>query len=476
LNTSFDVVVIGAGAAGENAAAGAAGHGLQTAIVEAGLVGGECSYWACIPSKTLLRPGKVAESTANTPGVSAATVDPTSTLAWRDEMVGNWDDSSQVAWLEGAGVELFRGHARLVGERTVQVTTADTPPVRLDATRAVVIATGSQPRHPDIPGLDEVGIWDSRDITSAGSVPERLLIIGGGTVGVEMAQAWAWLGANVTLIHNSGYLLASEEPFAGRELQAALEDIGVEVVTNGQTRRLRRENSRVVATVAISGDEPIDIEADEVLVATGRRARTDELGLETVGLEAGTSLPTNDHMQVEGVSDGWLYAVGDVNGRSLLTHVGKYQARIAADHIGGVAGASLTGIEATPRVVFTSPEISAVGLTEARARDRGISVDTVTHDIGKVAGATTLGKGITGTVKLVIDRDRQVVVGATFVGPNTGELLHAATIAVVAEVPLHSLWHAVPSFPTLSEVWLRLLENYRSDGWNPYPADRAESA
>lgn len=476
MNTSFDVVVIGAGAAGENAAGGAAGHGLRTAIVEGGLVGGECSYWACIPSKTLLRPGKTAESTAGTPGVSTATVDPAAALAWRDEMVSNWDDSSQVAWLEGVGVELFRGHARLTGERTVEVTAADAPPVRFEATRAVVIATGSQPRHPDIPGLGEVGVWDSRDITSAGSVPKRLLIIGGGTVGVEMAQAWAWLGTSVTLIHNSEYLLASEEPFAGRELQAALEDIGVEVVTNGQTRRLRRGDSGVVATVAIAGGEPIDFEADEVLVATGRTARTDDLGLETIGLEAGTSLATNEHLQVEGVGGGWLYAVGDVNGRSLLTHVGKYQARIAADHIGGVPGASLTAIEATPRVVFTSPEISAVGLTEGQARDREISVDTVTHDIGKVAGATTLGKGITGTVKLVIDRDRQVIVGATFVGPNTGELLHAATIAVVAEVPLHSLWHAVPSFPTLSEVWLRLLENYRSDGWNPYPADRADPA
>ncbi|HLU31915.1 MAG TPA: NAD(P)/FAD-dependent oxidoreductase [Acidimicrobiia bacterium] len=468
---TFDVIVIGAGAVGENAAAAAAAHGLSVVIVERELVGGECSYWACMPSKALLRPGKVVDAAARVPGVGVdEALDAGAALDWRDQIASHWDDSSQVDWLDGVGVTLIRGTARLDGPRRVEVQLETGSSQCLNATRAVVIATGSRPRRPSIEGIDDVGIWTSRDATTASKVPGRILIIGGGTVGVEMAQAWAWLGAEVTLIHNGDRLLNSEEPFVGHEIRTALEESGVEVVTEGQTRRLHR--SEPEGTVTASVDTPagtLALEADEVLVATGRTGRVEGLGLESVGVEAPNGyISVNGHLQVEGPAGEWLYAVGDVNGRALLTHSGKYQARIAGDHIAGVASAAVAPVHATPRVIFTSPEVAAVGLTETGARELGITVDTISHDIAKTAGATTLGKGYTGTAKLVIDTERQILVGATFVGPGTGELLHSATIAIVAEVPLSRLWHAVPSFPTLSEVWLRLLENYREAGWDPY--------
>lgn len=473
MTDEYDVIVIGAGAVGENAAASAAAHGLAVAVIERDLVGGECSYWACMPSKALLRPGKVLDALGRVPGAAGAgrdTLDSEAALEWRNEVAAHWDDSAQVEWLEGAGVELLRGRGRLTGERAVELTEADGPGRRLAARRAVVIATGSRPRTPDIDGLEEAGIWQSRDITSARHVPDRMLIIGGGAVGVEMAQAWTWLGSRVTLVQNSDHLLANEESYAGEELQAALEADGVEVVLNGETRRLRRPGPRSPVTAEIhTPGGALRIESDQVVVAVGRVGRIEDLGLDTAGVRPEKGyLPVNAHLQVTGVPGGWLYAVGDVNGRALLTHTGKYQARIAGDHIGGVSGAALSPIDATPRVIFTQPEVAAVGLTERQARERGMTVDTVTHDIGRVAGATTLGKGYSGTAKLVVDSAREVLVGATFVGPEAGELLHAATIAITGEVPLSRLWHAVPSFPTLSEVWLRLLEGHRKAGWDPY--------
>jgi pyruvate/2-oxoglutarate dehydrogenase complex dihydrolipoamide dehydrogenase (E3) component len=471
---TFDVIVIGAGAVGENAAASAAAHGLSVAIVEKELVGGECSYWACMPSKTLLRPGKAVDGAVRVPGVSVdSPIDVAAVLDWRDKMASHWDDSSQVEWLEGVGVTLVRGTARLTDVRQVEVQPDGGSPLEMRASRAVVLATGSRPDLPPIDGIDEARVWTSRDITTASQVPDRLLVIGGGAVGVEMAQAWTWLGSQVTLVQLGEGLLAPEEPFAGKELQASLEEAGVEVVLEGETRRLRRPDPTGPVTAEIETPEgTIEVEADEVVIATGRVGRSDHLGLDSVGVDTNDGfIGVNDHLQVEGAA-GWLYAVGDINGRALLTHSGKYQARIAGDHIGGVESAALAPVEATPRVIFTSPEVAAVGLTEAMARDLGLTVDTVTHDIGKTAGAATLGKGFSGTAKLVIDAERGTLVGATFVGPGTGELLHAATIAIVSEVPMTRLWHAVPAFPTVSEVWLRLLENYRKDGWNPYEGPR----
>lgn len=473
METTYDVIVIGAGAVGENAADYSRRTGLSVAVVESELVGGECSYWACIPSKTLLNPGKILEEARRAPGVSAAVtgkIDVKAALRRRNDRVDNWDDTSQVKWLTRIGATLIRGYGRLAGERTVKVTDSDGRLTTYRATSAVVVATGSTPLNPDIGGLEDLETWTSRDITSSDSVPGRIVFIGGGSVGVEMAQAWAWLGSEVTLIHQTEHLLSPEEPFAGSELRQAFEEMGITVHTEADTKLVKETGAGgvVAATVQLANGDMTEIEADEIVIATGRGPRTDDLGLETVGLEPGQFLEVDEHMRVQGIDSGWLYAVGDVNGRALLTHMGKYQARIAGAHISGKESAAVTPVPSIPRVIFTSPEIAAVGQTESQAREGGIQVDTVTHDIGQVAGTTILGEGYSGTVKLVIDRRRQVVIGATFVGPRAGEMVHAATVAIVGEVPLDKLWHAVPSFPTLSEVWLRLLENHLEAGWDPY--------
>ncbi|HEX9645573.1 MAG TPA: NAD(P)/FAD-dependent oxidoreductase [Acidimicrobiia bacterium] len=469
VDRSYDVLVIGGGPAGENAADLAARGGLRVGLVEHELLGGECTYWACMPSKALLRPGEALEALRRVPGgrqAAQGAIDVAEALRRRDALAAQWDDAGQVAWLEGAGVDLIRGHGRLAGSRRVDVTFDDGTVHRYAVRKAVVVATGSSAAVPRIAGLSEAGVWDSRDVTTAKDVPHRLMIIGGGVVGVEMAQAWKWLGAEeVTVIELAEHMLPREERFAGDELAVAFRRLGITIHTSATTTRIDRAGSDgpVTATVDLGESRVIDVEADEVLVATGRRPNTRDLGLETIGLEPGDHIEVDEHLQAGGVDGGWLYAVGDVNGRSLLTHTGKYQARIAGAHIAGLDTVAWGDAMATPRVVFTSPEVAAVGLTESQARERGMDVHTVSYDIGRVAGAATLGKGYRGTCKLVIDASRDVIAGATFVGPRVGELLHAATIAIVGEVPLATLWHAVPAFPTLSEVWLRLLETYRDE-------------
>jgi dihydrolipoamide dehydrogenase len=468
VDRSFDVLVIGGGPAGENVADLAARGGLAVGLVEHELLGGECTYWACMPSKALLRPGDALDALRRVPGAAPAvtgTIDVADALARRDALAAHWDDAGQVAWLKNAGVELIRGHGRIAGERRVDVTTTDGTLQRFEVRRSVVVATGSSATRPPIPGLSEVETWDNRDVTTAKDVPRRLLVIGGGVVGVEMAQAWKWLGTEeVTIVELAPHLLPREERFAGEELAKSLTRIGITVHTSASTTAIGGDgDGPITATVELVGGDIVDIEADEVLVATGRRPNSGDIGLETVGLEPGHFIEVDGRLRARGVEDGWLYAVGDVNGRSLLTHTGKYQARIAGAHIAGLDTEAWGDRVATPRVVFTSPEIAAVGLTERQALDAGVEVHTVSYDIGRVAGAATLGKGYHGTCKLVIDAARDVLVGATFVGPRVGELLHAATIAIVAEVTLETLWHAVPAFPTLSEVWLRLLETYRDE-------------
>jgi pyruvate/2-oxoglutarate dehydrogenase complex dihydrolipoamide dehydrogenase (E3) component len=465
-NQQFDVIVLGAGPAGENAADIAARHGLSTAIVERELVGGECSYWACMPSKGLLRPGDIQDSAGRAPGFVGGEIDVEEALGRRNALAGNWDDQDQVDWLEGAGVTLVRGHGRIAGERVVEVELDDGSIDRLEATRAVIVATGTSASMPPISGLDSVDPWDSRDVTTAKEVPRRLAIIGGGVVGVEMAQAWKTLGAEeVTIIELYDRLLAVEEPFVGAELEKSFERMGIRVLTKASTKSVQRDGTDgpVTLEVTLDDDSTVTIEADELLVATGRKPNTSDIGLSTVGLEDGKYVDVDDHLVATDVEGDWLYAVGDVNARSLLTHTGKYQARVAGAHIAGVATSAWGDRKATPRVVFTNPQIAAVGLTESKARDAGIEVRTVSYDIGSTAGAATLGKGYHGTCQLIVDAERGVLVGATFVGPMTGELLHSATVAIIGEVPIDTLWHAIPSFPTLSEVWLRLLEAYRDE-------------
>jgi pyruvate/2-oxoglutarate dehydrogenase complex dihydrolipoamide dehydrogenase (E3) component len=444
----FDVVVIGAGAPGEVIAGRLGEAGVEVAVVEERLVGGECSFFACMPSKALLRPIELAAEARRVPGIAVGALDVGAVLARRDEVVHDLDDSSMLPWLEERHVTVVRGHGRLDGERRVRVG-EDV----LVARRAVVVATGSSGTIPPVPGLAEARPWTNIEGTTAKHVPERLFVLGGGVVGVELSQAWSALGSRVTLVHRGERLIEREEPFASAQVADALQDGGVDVRLETWVAEVSRNGA---VSVTLEGGE--GIEADEILVAIGRTPRTAELGLETVGLEPGKHVRVDESLRVPGRD--WLYAVGDVNGRALLTHMGKYQARLAADAILGKEVRLRSDGAASPRVIFTEPQVGAVGLTAAAAEEAGLRVRVVEVDTGGNAGGSFVGKGAVGTARLVVDEDRGIVVGATITGAEIAEALHAATIAVVSEVPLDDLWHAVPAFPTRSELWLRLLEAY----------------
>ncbi|MEV4801417.1 NAD(P)/FAD-dependent oxidoreductase [Nonomuraea sp. NPDC049421] len=462
-NEVFDVVVVGAGPVGTTVAERVARAGPTVAVVEERLVGGECNYYGCVPSKAMLWPMEIAADVSRMPGLElGGPIDAAAVLDRREEFVSHFDDSGYVSGLNDLPAMFVRGRGRLSGPSEVAVRTPDGGTISLRAREAVVLATGSTPAIPGIPGLREARPWTNQEATSARQVPERLVVIGAGPVACEMAQALHALGAReVTMLVRGDRLLAQTEPFAGDLVAKSFAGLGIDVRFRHTAVRVERPIPKGPVSVHTDAGERID--ADEILVAAGRRLAVDDLGLETVGVDADGPIIVDARMRATAVPDGWLYAVGDVNGRNLLTHMGKYQARVCADVItarsGGLEG-DVADERGAPQVIFTDPQVCAVGLTEARARAAGFTVRTVEYDLAAVIGARLRADDYQGRAKLVVDEERRVLLGATFVGPSVVDLLHSATIAVTCEASLDQLRHAVPVFPTVSEIWLSLQTEY----------------
>ncbi|OBG62584.1 pyridine nucleotide-disulfide oxidoreductase [Mycobacterium sp. E3298] len=465
----FDVIVIGGGVGGVAAVRKLASVGLSVALVEDRLVGGECHYWGCNPSKTLLRPIEVFNLAKSVPGVreafSGTKLDLTAVFAKRDELIEHLSDQERTASLQQAGVAVFHGFGRLSGERTVRVAYAlgDTTEVVLTARHAVVLATGTRPYVPGIPGLAQVRAWTNRELTTMTRVPPRALVVGGGPVAVEFATILSGLGSSVTLVVREDTLLCNCEPEARDLVAQSLRSSGVNIHLETQLSAVARPVAGGPVTATFNGRT---IEIDEVVLAAGRRNNTDGIGLETIGLTGGEGVCVNDHLQAVGVTGDWLYALGDTTGRARLSHISTYHGRLVAEIIvARAAGRELADNELAARdagslaqVIHTDPQVAWVGRTEGQARAEGFAVRTRTARYpGAVSFLALYRDGFQGWAKLVINDETNTLLGATFVGPQFSELVQAATLAVVAKIPVTLLRHAVAPHPTVNQVWDPLL-------------------
>lgn len=473
----FDVIVLGGGVGGVAAVRKLAALAFSVALVEDRLVGGECHYWGCNPSKTLLRPIEVFNLAKAVPGVREAISDQALDIAAifdkRDALIEHLSDQDRTASLQQAGITVFHGFGHLSGERTVRVAYApgDTTEIVLTACHAVVVATGTRPNVPAVPGLAEARPWTNRDLTTMTKVPPRALVVGGGPVAVEFATILSGLGSAVTLLVRETTLLPNCEPEARVLVAHSLRSVGVEIHFETELSAAARPVAGGPVTATFQGRT---LEVDEIVLAAGRRTNTDDIGLETLGLPGGGIVSVNDHLQAVGVTGGWLYALGDTTGRARLSHISTYHGRLVADIIAALAaGRELSDNELTARdagnlaqVIHTDPQVAWAGRTESQARAEGFAVRTRTaHYPDDVSFLALYRDGFEGWAKLVIDDKTNTLLGATFVGPQFSELVQAATLAILAKIPVSLLRHAVAPHPTINQVWDPLLTQESELAW-----------